>query len=589
MNKPLFLFAIAILSITFAAKAQYFEIGGIAYNVLSTTEHTVEVVPLSSCAFYRGNITIPAIVTHNGITYDVVALGEEAFYGASLTGIIIPSSVTQIKYGCFLFATGVSSITIPASVANVETLAFASTNLNAINVDEDNPFFRSIDGLLFSKDTSTIVECPIKKSGCISLPQNTKHIAPKAFTYCQTITGITFSDSLLSIGDAAFLYASHINNIAIPAMVSHIGHNLFGGCSALNNLTLAEGNSHYFMDGKAIYSAAGDTLVSCHKSTDTVILPSTLRVVDGFNSNRDVKYVLVPDGVTEICDNAFGNSSLVSIDLPSQMTLIDEYAFYYCQSLTNVSMPASLNTMGEGVFEECSNLASIDIPNSLHIIPQEAFYGCENLSQITWGDSVAIIDSFAFGGCAFTELHLPPTLRVIRSGGFNGYYDGTIRHVAFSAPIDTIEAETFYGQPIGTLVLKNNVPPVATTYDGMYGPLDNADVDTILIPCGRLNAYLSDSYWGQFTNKYREDCNGIEDAAAVRVSVYPNPVTDRLTISGVDGNSYLDVVNTLGQPVLSCVISGNSNEIDVSSLVRGSYFLRIQSSDRIVTTKIILQ
>ena len=215
---------------------------------------------------------------------------------------------------------------------------------------------------------------------------------------------------------------------------------------------------------------------------------------------------------------------------------------------------------------------------------------CNSLSDIIWGNAVEVIDTCAFGDCSFTELTLPPTLRVVRMTAFIGDYRGRLKRLTFSAPIDTIEVDAFYSQPLQMLRLKNTVPP-ATTDDGYgtYGCLDGTDVDSIVVPCGSLNAWLSDSYWGQFTNKYREDCNGIEDAAAVRVSVYPNPVTDRLTISGVDGNSYLDVVNTLGQPVLSCVISGNSNEIDVSSLVRGSYFLRIQSSDRIVTTKIILQ
>ena len=586
MNKPVFFFVIAMLFLTFAAKAQYFEAGGIAYNVLSTTEHTIEVVPLSSCALYRGNITIPATVTHNGITYDVIALGEEAFYRAMLTSISIPSSVTQIKNGCFLAARGLSSITIPASVMNIEPLAFAATNLNAINVDEDNPYFRSIDGLLFSKDTSTIVECPIKKSGSVSLPHNTKHIAPYAFTYCQSITGITFPDSLLSIGNVAFMHAIQLNNIAIPATVLHIGHNLFAGCSALNNLTLAENNNYYYMDGMAIYSAAGDTLVSCHKSADTVILPATLRVVDGFNSNHDIKYALVPEGVTEICDNAFGNSSLVSIDLPSQMDLIDEYAFYYCQSLTHVGMPASLDTMGEGVFEVCSNLTSIDIPNGLRVIPQEAFYFCESLSEITWGDAVEVIDSSAFGGCAFTELQLPSTLHAIHMGAFCGYNNGHLKRVIFSSPVDTLEVEALAALDLTMLRFKNTVPPVTT--EPQYGCLYMTDVDSIVVPCGSLDAWLTDVYWGQFADKYYEDCNGIADTPETAIAVYPNPASSRLTIGGVEGKGMAELVNAAGQTVLSRQINGTPAEIDVSTLPRGHYFLRLHTSQSIVTHKVIL-
>lgn len=584
-----------MLTRTFSAKAQYFEVGGIAYNVLSATEHTVEVVPLASCEYYRGNITIPPTVTHNGITYDVTVLGEEAFRKASLSNITIPTSVTQIKYGCFLFASGLSSITIPASVSDIGDLAFAATSLNSIKVNTDNPHFRSIGGILFTKDTSTIVACPIRKSGNIVLPQNTRHIAPKAFTYCQSITSIGLPAGMLSIGGSAFMYASRLNNVVIPATVTSIGHNLFGGCTALTSLTLAEGNSHYYQDGMAIYSAAGDTLVSCHMSADTVVLPATLRVLDGFCGNSIVKNVQVPDGVNEVCDNAFANSSLVSIDLPSQMSMIDEYAFYSCKELTHVGMPVSLDTMGKGVFEQCTHLTSIVIPNGLRMIPQDAFYFCERLSQMAWGNSIAVIDSFAFGGCALTELQFPATLCSVRMGAFGGYNQGRLRNVVFTAPVDTVKPEVFTTHRLNTLRFVNTVPPVSATmatmpgYPADYGCLYLAQVDSILIPCGSLDAWLADSYWGRFADKYREVCNGVDDVAAERVSVFPNPATDRLTVSGVEGNGSITLVDIQGKVVLNRETAGGSTEIDVSRLARGTYFLRIQTSDGIATRRIILQ
>lgn len=541
------LFALlAVLCLPFATSAQNFMSGGIGYNVLSAENHTVEVTGKQNGTSYSGNINIPSTVTHNGTTYDVVALGEKAFYWATLSGITIPSSVTHIKYGCFLFATVPTTINVSASVTNIENLAFAANHLTNINVDESNPNYRTIDGMLFSKDTATLVECPMAKSGSVTLPQDTRHIASLAFAYCENITSVTLPESLVSIGYWAFVYNQHLNNVVIPSSVTHIAPGPFVNCPALNNLSIAEGNTHYYMDGMMIYSTGGDSLVSCHKSADSVFLPNTLRYVNGFGGNSNVKYVHVPNGVTTIGSEAFSGSSLRSIDLPNQMLSIDEWAFYGCTSLTHVSMPTSLNTMGEGVFEECSNLASIDIPNGLCIIPQEAFYFCESLSQITWGNAVSVIDSFAFGGCAFTEIQLPSTLRVIRDGAFNGYYDGTIRHVAFSAPVDTIEAETFYGQPIGTLVLKNNVPPVATTYDGMYGPLDDADIDTILIPCGSLNAYLADSYWGQFADKYHEDCNGIDDIATDNIKVYS--LDGHIVVEGADGEE-VHIFDMMGRTI----------------------------------------
>ena len=539
-----------MLPLSTFVSAQNFMSGGIGYHVLSTVDHTVEVTGKESCTPYSGNINIPATVTYNGETYDVVALGEEAFSQASLSGITIPSSVTQIKYGCFLFANCPSTINVPASVTDIETLAFAAFNLNAINVDENNPNFMSMDKMLFSKDTTTLVECLMTKSGVVTLPQRTRHLAANAFAYCQNITGVTLPEGLESIGYWAFVDNQRLNNIVIPSSVTHIAPGPFVNCPALVNLSIAEGNTHYYMDGMMIYSAGGDSLVSAHKSADSVFLPNTLRYVNGFGGNSNVKYVHVPDGVTTIGNEAFNGSSLRSIDLPSHLHFIDEYAFYYCQSLTRVGMPTILDTMSEGCFHSCNHLTSIEIPNGLRTIPEAAFFMCNSLSDITWGNAVEVIDTCAFGDCSFTELTLPPTLRVVRMTAFIGDYRGRLKRLTFSAPVDTIEVDAFYSQPLRMLRLKNTVPP-ATTDDGYstYGCLDGTDADSIVVPCGSLSAWLADSYWGQFADKYVEDCNlGIGDPDVENINIYT--LGGRIIVEGAEGET-VRIFDITGRSVLN--------------------------------------
>jgi hypothetical protein len=113
-------------------------------------------------------------------------------------------------------------------------------------------------------------------------------------------------------------------------------------------------------------------------------------------------------------------------------------------------------------------------------------------------------------------------------------------------------------------------------------------VDSIVVPCGSLDAWLNDQYWGQFADKYYEDCNGIADTPEMAIAVYPNPASPRLTIGGVDGKGMAELVNAAGQTVLSRPINGNPAEIDVSALPRGHYFLRLHTSQSIVTHKVIL-
>lgn len=578
MNKIIRFFSIAMLfCIPSVASAQYFMSGGIGYQVLSAEDHTVEVSIKSNCSPYSGNINIPPTVVSNGVTYDVVALGESAFSQARLTGVTIPSSVTQIKSSCFVFATCPRVINIPASVVEIGGAAFAASNLTTLNVDENNPNYMFMDGMLFSKDTTTLVECLLSKSGTVALPQATKHIAERAFGYCQSITSVTLPEGLESIGFYAFMSNSNLNNVVIPSSVSFIDGCPFANCTRLNNLSIAEGNTHYYMDGMMIYSMGGDSLVSAHKSADSVFLPSTLHYVTGFAANNDVRYVSVPDGVTAISPNAFCYSSLEGIDLPSQMQSIGAWAFEFCEALRRVAMPASLDTLGQACFEGCALLEAVDIPNGLRSIPVEAFLGCSSLSAITLGDAVEVIDTAAFGGCSVTELLFPSTLRSIRMDAFVSYnYVGNMRSVVFNAPVDTLEPESFSQRHIGLLRLKNMVPPVSCTlpeYGADYGCLYLSDVDSIIIPCGSLNAYLTDSYWGLFADKYHEDCNGIDEADADDWSICP--AGDCVAIRGAQGEAVY-VFDVMGRQLYHTASA--AEEVTVRVPCSGVYIVKVGGS-----------
>lgn len=549
-----------------AASAQNFMSGGIGYHILSAEDHTVEVTTSESCTPYRGNINIPATVTYGGTTYDVVALGDEAFSSAFITSITIPTSVTRIGYGCFIFALLPSAITIPASVTEVEPLAFAANGLTTINVDTNNPAYRGINGMLFSKDSTTLVACPKTRSGTVVLPQETRFIASLAFAYCQNLASVTLPEGLRGIGGGAFVSNLSLNNVVIPASVTLIEGNPFPNCPALSNLSIAEGNTRYYMDGTMIYSAGGDTLVSAHMSADSVYLPNTLRHLSGFGGNRNVRFVQVPNGVISIGNEAFNGSTLASIDLPGSMSRIDGWAFSSCASLTRVGMPTTLDSMGTGCFYSCSGLAAISIPDGLPTIPKQAFFMCTSLADVSWGNAVELIDTGAFSNCPLTELTLPPTLRVIRQAAFIGDYRGRLGKVSFTAPIDTIEMDAFYNQPLRLLRLQNTVPPV-TTDDGC---LDGIQVDTIYIPCGTMATYLADDYWGQFANAYHEDCNGIEDTHHEKVTVLSQG--NLIAIHGAQGEPVY-VFDALGRQVYHAACASDRETASMPS--SGVYVVKV--------------
>ena len=155
------------------ASAHDFEVDGIYYNIISSSDFTVGVTYEDDLFEYeyRGEVVIPATVTYNSKTYSVTSIGNYAFSICSgLTSIDIPGSVTSIGVGAFSYCTGLTSITIPNSVTSI-----------------GNSAFDGCDGL-----TS------------IDIPGSVTSIGNSAFSYCTGLTSITIGNGVTSIGNSAF-------------------------------------------------------------------------------------------------------------------------------------------------------------------------------------------------------------------------------------------------------------------------------------------------------------------------------------------------------------------------------------------------
>jgi hypothetical protein len=210
--------------------------------VIPSTIDGLRVTSIGGAAFMNRtgltSITIP-----NSIT----SIGDAAFdQCSSLSNITIPNSVTNIGHGAFVLCANLTNITIPASVTSIGGWTFDyCTNLTAITVDASNSVYSSLDGVLFDKKQTALIQYPAGRIGSYTIPNSVTSIGEQAFAGI-SLTSITIPNSVTNIEESAFHWCNGLTNITIPASVVSIGGWAFGDCINLTEV-YCKGNAPHIL------------------------------------------------------------------------------------------------------------------------------------------------------------------------------------------------------------------------------------------------------------------------------------------------------------------------------------------------------
>ena len=128
-------------------------------------------------------------------------------------------------------------------------------------------------------------------------------------------------------------------------------------------------------------------------------------------------------------NGVFYNSGITSIELPSTLETIGNYAFFGCSVLTGeLIIPDSLTSIGEYAFSYCSGLTGeLDFSKCTNLtsIGEQAFSGCSELTgelDFSKCTNLTSIGEYAFSYCSGLtgELIIPDSLTSIGNSAFNG-------------------------------------------------------------------------------------------------------------------------------------------------------------------------
>lgn len=156
---------------------------------------------------------------------------------------------------------------------------------------------------------------------------------------------------------------------------------------------------------------------------------------------EDIKYLFIPDSVSEICNNVFCENAFELVHIPNTIKKIPEYCFSGCYKLKYVNIPDTVKQIENYAFYGCTSLEEVILPN-ISTLKYGLFANCISLKKINIPESVRYLESFAFKDCeALREIKLPDNIKSLPDGLFN--YCHNLEKVILPNKLKIIGAQCF--------------------------------------------------------------------------------------------------------------------------------------------------
>jgi hypothetical protein len=330
-----------------------------------------------------GYITIPNY--HQGLPVVRIKEGtnftDGAFTTINITGIIIPRNIVSIGAYAFSGSVFLKNVSIHDNVSIIGDNAFEYCSLLE-NIDI--PKGATSIGVGSFQHCSALTR--------IEFPETLLTIGDNAFSDCSSLNSVIIQEGLTSIGANAFNNCSSLPFIYIPLSVEIIGASAFGSC---NDLTIYAAHNDEFNlptnwdidwnidDCPVVWGASG--MPTPGLLYELIVGQDAYEVSKGTATSPNVIVASIFKGfpVVRIKDSdnsvygAFANYiKLTSIDLPSSITSIGDFAFWGCTILESIEISENVSAIGAFSFAKCIAFTEIIIPESVMTMGEDVFYNC---------------------------------------------------------------------------------------------------------------------------------------------------------------------------------------------------------------------
>lgn len=313
----------------------------------------------------------------------------------NLQTVIIPDGITSIGDTAFRGCDGITTITLPKQITSIGVAAFADCkNLRTIYVDDANPNFCDVNGILFSKDMKTLINYPGGRTAySYTVPDGVTSLAYGAFGTARNLYYVYFPSSLTTIGTYAFTWCSSLQEVTFGKNITSIGNTAFGWCTSLKKVKFENPNIRF-------------------GSMDWHIF-SNCRALKQFEFPANI--TSIPTGFLDDC------SGLKTLTIPETVSSIGSSAFGYCTSLTALTIPAKVGRIESGTFSNCINMEHITFKGNISHIDYYAFDTCTSLAVIRFCGTVGSFHTRVFDDTTLKTVYFDNQSAVSRITSKSAY------------------------------------------------------------------------------------------------------------------------------------------------------------------------
>ena len=373
--------------------------------VLPNSVTNIGIYAFSYCSNLTGDLVIPD---------SVVTISTNAFYGCGgLTGLVIGDSVENIYNSAFSYCDNINSVVIGQNVSNIASKAFEGC-YRLVQVINNS-------SLTITKGVTTngyvgyyaieIAKGEQSVEGTFETDAQYDLYVYKGDKYLlgTKVTSLTALNDLPNvdvINQYAFFGRLLLTSITIPASVTSIGENAFQSCFRLVQV-INNSSSFTITKGATTNGRVGYYAIE--------IVNSGGSVTGSFDDNSQY-HIFNFDGLRYLVGPKDFSVPTVN-DLPNNIDIINQYAFYNCSQLTSVTIPNSVTSIEYSAFYYCINITSLSLSNNIQTIGNYAFNSCRSLTSLTIPSSVTHIGQYAFSSCS--------ALTIVTFNDKDGWYTTT--------------------------------------------------------------------------------------------------------------------------------------------------------------------